>query len=71
MNVYQMSLVAVMGLCIAMAGIGKLTGDNVYPFVIGLAVCIAFLVQAVRSLQWQIDELKSHLGPHSVEQQEH
>jgi len=59
MNVYQMSMVAVMGLCISMAGISKLIGDSVYPFVIGFAVCIAFLVQAVRTLQKQIDELKS------------
>ena len=35
MNVYQMSMVAVMGLCISMAGISKLIGDSVYPFVIG------------------------------------
>lgn len=59
MNVYQMSMVAVAGMLIAMAGISKVTGDSVYPFVIGFATCIAFLVQAVRSLQKQIDELKS------------
>ena len=59
MNVYQMSLVAVMGLCIAMAGLGSLLGESVYPTVVGLAVCVAFLAQAVRSLQKQIDELKS------------
>ena len=59
MNVYQMSMVATVGMLIAMAGISKVTGDSVYPFVIGFATCIAFLVQAVRSLQKQIDELKS------------
>jgi uncharacterized membrane protein YqgA involved in biofilm formation len=71
MNVYQMSMVSVMGLCIAMVGIGKLIGDSVYPFVIGLAVCIAFLVQAVRTLQKQIDELKSPAGSRSAEEQKH
>ena len=59
MNVYQMSMVAVVGMCVAMAGISKVTGDSVYPFVIGFAVCIAFLVQAIRNLQKQIDEMKS------------
>jgi hypothetical protein len=59
MNVYQMSMVAAAGMLIAMAGISKVTGDSVYPFVIGFATCIAFLVQAVRSLQKQIDELKA------------
>ena len=59
MNVYQMSMVAVVGMCIALMGISKVTGDSVYPFVVGFATCIAFLVQAVRSLQNQIDEMKS------------
>jgi len=59
MNVYQMSMVATMGMLIAMAGISKVTGDSVYPFVVGFAVCIAFLVQSVRSLQKQIDEMKA------------
>jgi hypothetical protein len=64
MNVYQMSMVSVMGLCIAMAGIARLMGDSVYPFVIGLATCIAFLVQAVRALQKQVDLLKSQMESH-------
>jgi hypothetical protein len=59
MNVYQMSTVAVVGMCVATVGISRATEDSIYPFVIGFAVCIAFLVQAVRSLQKQIDEMKS------------
>ena len=68
MNVYQMSMGAVVGMCIAMLGISKVTGDSVYPFLIGFATCIAFLVQAVRSLQKQIDELKSSGEEKPVEQ---
>ena len=67
MNVYQMSMVAVMGLLVAVAGAGQLVGDSVYPFLVGFAVCIAFLVQAVRVLQRQLDELKSSVDSRSAE----
>ena len=70
MNVYQMSLVAVMGLCITLGGMGRLFGENVYPAAIGFAVCIAFLVQAVRSLQKQVDELKSKEQSKPLEQEQ-
>ena len=63
MNVYQMSMVSVMGMLIATIGISHLTDNNrLYPFVIGFIVCIAFLVQSIRSLQKQIDEIH-----HSIE----
>lgn len=70
MNVYQMSLVAVMGLCIAMAGASRLVGDSVWPFVIGMALCVAFLVQSVRSLQRQIDALQARLGSEAAGREE-
>ena len=63
MNVYKMSLVAVMGLCMGMAGIELLLDGNVYLFVLGQAICVAFLVQAIRSLQRQVDELKTNSKP--------
>jgi hypothetical protein len=55
-------------MCIATMGISKVTGDSVYPFVIGFATCIAFLVQAIRSLQKQIDQLKSTNPPEPSDQ---
>ena len=70
MNVYQMSMVAVVGMCIAMVGISKVTGDSIYPFALGFVTCVAFLVQAVRSLQKQIDEIKSAAAQDSPEQRQ-
>jgi len=64
MNVYQMSLVAVMGLGITMVGVFDLAGDkSIYPLAVGLAVFGAALVQGIRSLQKQIDQLKSAAQP--------
>ncbi len=67
MNVYQMSLLAVAGLCMTVLGVSKITGDSVYPFIIGLALFGAALVHAVRSLQKQIDQLKSAAERPAVE----
>ncbi len=67
MNVYQMSMVAVMGLCMTVLGVSKITGDSVYPFIIGFALFGAALVHAVRSLQKQIDKLKSEAQPPATE----
>jgi hypothetical protein len=59
MNVYQMSMVAVMGLILGCVGLGKGTSDSDYLAMMGFLVCISFLIQTVRMLQKQIDELKS------------
>jgi hypothetical protein len=62
-----MSMVAVLGLCIAMAGMASF-GVGAHVFVIGFALCVAFLVQAVRALQKQIDELKAQVADETAEQ---
>ena len=59
MNVYQMSIVAAAGLVIAVGGLAKGMDDSLYVSMIGFLVCISFLIQTVRMLQRQIDELKS------------
>jgi len=52
------SMIAVAGALIAVIGIGHL-GEGARPLAWGFAVCVAVLVHGMRSLQKQIDELRS------------
>ncbi len=56
MNTVSMLVVA--GLLIAVIGVGQV-GADARPLAWGLAICIAVLVNWMRALQKQIDELKS------------
>lgn len=58
MNIFQISVAAVVGIMIAVGGI-ELNDGKGRLIALGLAVCVGALTCGLRLLQKQIDELKS------------
>ena len=59
MNIEQISYIAAAALMIGCGGLARGTDNSLYVGMVGFLVCISFVIQALRMLQKQLDELKS------------
>ena len=67
MSIFTWSRIAVLGLFIAVIGIGR-TGEHAIPLAIGLAVSVVALGWGILGLQKQVDALRKDLESTQAEE---